>query len=395
MMGRAELEQGNMEKAIPFFEQSSKIIAHTNNAHPEAFRMLAIAYARLNNGKEAEKYFELYKHTADSISSKMKKDNYEELLVRFQDEKKQATIQSLERENKLKEKLSGNQRIFIILLIGGLAAMMVTGIIFYKNSTRRQKLEKELSKQQESFARQIHQENEQKMTAEFNRQLAEVQLTALSAQMNPHFIFNCMNSIQKYILKNEKDKALNFLQNFSELMRNVLDNSARPKVALDDEINMLEKYILLEQQRLENQFDYKIETAPDLQADFFEIPGMIVQPYVENAIWHGLMNLPERQADKEYIEKHSIKKGLLSLRFSKENGFIKCVVEDNGVGRSKAAEMEKHKSPQRKGYGMAIAQKRLELMEKGNEKTPEIIIEDLVMDNEPAGTRVTIFIYTD
>ncbi len=388
MMGRAEMQKGNNEKAIPLLEESSKIMAHTNNAHPEAFRFLAIAYARLNKGKEAERYFGLYKYVLDSISAKAKDDNYAELLVQYQDEKKLATIAALERENRLKEKLSGNQRVFIILLIAGLTAVLVTGFVFYRNFKRRQRLEKELNKQQEFFTKQLHGENEQKMTAEFNRQLAEVQLTALSAQMNPHFIFNCMNSIQNYILKNEKKKALDFLQNFSELMRNVLDNSTRSKVGLDDEINMLEKYILLEQQRLENRFDYKIETAASLQTDFFEIPGMIIQPYVENAIWHGLMN-------KEYSAGHGDTKGLLLVTFHRENGFIKCVVEDNGAGRKKAAEMEKQKSPQRKGYGMAIAQKRLELLQKENEKVPEIIIDDLMNGDEPAGTRVTIFIHSE
>ena len=170
----------------------------------------------------------------------------------------------------------------------------------------------------------LEKEKEQKLMAEFDKQIAEAQLTALNAQMNPHFIFNCMNSIQKYILKNEKAKALDFLQHFSELMRSVLDSSTKTKITLDEEISMLEKYILLEQQRLDHKFDYSIDIAGDLQTDFFEIPGMIIQPYLENAIWHGLMNKPDR--------------GKLKLSFEKENGSIRCVVEDNGVGRKKAAE---------------------------------------------------------
>jgi len=390
MMGRAELERGNIQNAIRLLEESKSIMAHTNTAHPDAILLLATAYSRINKGKESEYYIRLYKYVIDSISDRMKEDNYAELLVQYQDEKKQATIAFLQRENKLKEKLSGNQRFLIAILITGITGIIVAAFIFYKNQKRRQKLQNELNRQQDFFAEQLHSEKEQKLTAEFNRQMAEVQLIALSAQMNPHFIFNCMNSIQKFILKNEKDKALNFLQNFSELMRDVLDNSTRPKVALDGEINMLKKYILLEQQRLNNQFDYKIDISADLQTDFFEIPGMIIQPYVENAIWHGLMNLADRSR-----EGTGNKKGLLTLLFCRENGFIKCVVEDNGVGRKKAAEMEKQKSPNRKRYGMAISQKRLELLHKENEKTPEIIFDDLMNGDEPAGTRVTIFIHSD
>ena len=228
----------------------------------------------------------------------------------------------------------------------------------------------------------LEKEKEQKLTAEFDKQIAEAQLTALNAQMNPHFIFNCMNSIQKYILKNEKAKALDFLQHFSELMRSVLDSSTKTRITLDEEISMLEKYILLEQQRLDHKFDYSISIAKDLQTDFFEVPGMIIQPYIENAIWHGLMNKPD--------------KGKLKLSFEKENGSIRCVVEDNGVGRKRAAEIGEQNSIKRKSYGMTISQRRMELLQKENLDIPEIRIEDLGHNGHAgSGTRVTIHFQVD
>jgi len=228
----------------------------------------------------------------------------------------------------------------------------------------------------------LEKEKEQKLMAEFDKQIAEAQLTALNAQMNPHFIFNCMNSIQKYILKNEKAKALDFLQHFSELMRSVLDSSTKTRITLDEEISMLEKYILLEQQRLDHKFDYSIDIAHDLQTDFFEVPGMIIQPYIENAIWHGLMNKPD--------------KGKLSLSFEKENGSIRCIVEDNGVGRKRAAELSKQNSVTRKSYGMNISQKRMELLQKENLDIPEIQVEDLGFNGHPgSGTRVIIHFHVD
>lgn len=222
-----------------------------------------------------------------------------------------------------------------------------------------------------------------KAKAEISRQLAEVQLTALNAQMNPHFIFNCMNSIQKYILKNERDKALFFLQNFSQLIRGVLDNSTKVKIPLVDEVRMLEKYLQLEQQRLENRFSYHLQVPSDLQDDFFEIPGMIIQPYVENAIWHGLMNLPEDR------------RGVLSLEFSWESSQICCRITDNGVGRKRAAELDNEKNPKHKSYGMAIAQRRLLLLQEEGMEMPQVIIDDLYNSRqEPSGTRVSIFIQT-
>lgn len=228
----------------------------------------------------------------------------------------------------------------------------------------------------------LEKEKEEKLMMEFDKQIAEAQLTALNAQMNPHFIFNCMNSIQKFILKNEKAKALDFLQHFSELMRSVLDSSTKTKITLDEEISMLEKYMLLEQQRLDHKFDYTINIAGDLQTDFFEIPGMIIQPFLENAIWHGLMNKPDR--------------GKLNLSFERENGSIRCVVEDNGVGRKRAAELASQSSVKRKSYGMTISQKRMELLQKENLDIPEIQVEDLgVNGNSGTGTRVTIFFHID
>ncbi len=224
----------------------------------------------------------------------------------------------------------------------------------------------------------IHREIQEK--ALLDKQLAEVQLTALSAQMNPHFIFNCMNSIQKYILKNEKEKALIFLQNFSELMRIVLDNSTKTKLPLGDEIKMLEKYVLLEQQRLNNRFSYSFLIDKKLQADFLEIPGMLIQPYIENAIWHGLMNLPENN------------KGMLTVKFSNLDKFIVCNIEDNGVGRKVAVGLQKEKAAGHHSHGMAISQKRLELLKMEKEQIPEVVIEDLFEKDEPAGTRVTLFI---
>lgn len=382
------LEQGKPEEALPYLQESAGITNVTRDAIPETYRLLTICYLRLMNVEEAERSLALYKHTADSIAAQNTSDNYQRILVQFETEKKEAMIAALQNENILKGKLSRNQKLFIILLATSLALVLIAVWAFSRNYRKRRKLEKQLLEQQVKHAQQLQHEKEEKMTSDFNKQLAEVQLTALSAQMNPHFIFNCMNSIQKFVLKNEKTKALEFLQNFSELMRHVLDNSSKTKVALDEEITMLEKYMMLERQRLDNQFDYNIEIAPHLQTDFFEVPGMVIQPYVENAIWHGLMNLPERQAGKN-------EKGNLLLKFEKQNGFLKCIVQDNGVGRKKAAEMEKGRSPKHKSFGMTIAKRRLELLQKENEKLPEIVVEDLYNHAEASGTRVTIFMSID
>jgi two-component system, LytTR family, sensor kinase len=372
-------------EALIFLNESAIITDGGRTQIPETFRLLVVAHLKLKQFERAEHYLRLYKQASDSIQLVKEKDSFRDMLAKYESDKKKNMIASLERENSLKEKLAANQRNLIIALFTGLVLISAAGFLYFRNLTNKRKLEKKLLLQEEELQRQ----KEQKLMAEFNKQLAEVQLTALNAQMNPHFIFNCMNSIQKYILKNEKTKALEFLQNFSELMRSVLDHSDKTKISLDEEINMLEKYVLLEQRRLDNKFEYQIEVDRDLQTDFFEIPGMIIQPYVENAIWHGLMNKVEPKNGSV------TQNGLLKLKFSKENGAIKCLIEDNGVGRKKAAMLEKDKSPLKKSYGMAIARKRFELLQKENEKLPEIKIEDLYEDGESAGTRVTVYMNVD
>lgn len=341
----------------------------------------------------AENFFFQFRDITDSILKASRKESLSEQIVRFETEKQLAAIESLKKENVFKHELAQRRSRFIYTLIGGLVLVLSIGWLTINNISKRKNLQLQLQKQEEQFALKLSNEKRETQLAEFNKQLAEVQLTALNAQMNPHFIFNCMNSVQKFILKNEKEKALSFLQSFSELMRNVLDNSAKTKVALDDEINMLQKYVSLEQQRLDYLFDYNIEIDPSLQTDFFEIPGMVIQPYVENAIWHGLMNLQAETRGNGTLNK---RKGLLQFAFSRENRYIKCVIEDNGVGRKNATELEKLKSPRRKSFGMALSQKRLELLRLENIEVPEILIEDLKdTNNEPVGTRVTLYINTD
>ena len=202
-VGSGLLELNKPADALPYLEESVKLSDVTRDAIPETYRLLAICYLRLNKNDEAEKFLALYKHSADSIANQNTSDNYERLLVQFETEKKEATIAALQNENILKGKLSRNQKLFIILLAATLGLVLIAVWAFSRNHRKRRKLESELLQQQAKHAEQLQHEKEEKMTSDFNKQLAEVQLTALSAQMNPHFIFNCMNSIQKYVLKNE------------------------------------------------------------------------------------------------------------------------------------------------------------------------------------------------
>ncbi len=213
--------------------------------------------------------------------------------------------------------------------------------------------------------------------AQTERRIAELRLSALRAQMNPHFIFNAINSIQHFVLQNDSEQAYNYLAKFSRLIRLVLDQSQAETIPLEQELQMLNLYIELEQLRFERPFSYTIHVDPLLTEENIRIPGMLVQPFVENAIWHGLLPKKEGQA-------------LIRISFTKKGKDIAIEIEDNGVGR-KLSEQSKVDGTKRRSYGLQITEERLRLSESDNSGQPLINITDLKSpDGRPAGTRVSI-----
>lgn len=212
--------------------------------------------------------------------------------------------------------------------------------------------------------------------------MGDMELKALRAQMNPHFIFNTMSSIQHYITNNDSQAALKYLSKFAKLMRSIMDNSKQPVILVKEELDALKLYLELESMRFKNKFTYTIHVDESVDINYDEIPAMLIQPYVENAILHGIGN-------KEG-------KGHLHIVLKKQNGMIICEIEDDGVGRKKAMEMSGKKKSTHKSMGMEITRERLEILNLTNESNLSVNITDLV-DNagSPAGTRVEIFVPTD
>lgn len=204
--------------------------------------------------------------------------------------------------------------------------------------------------------------------------LAEYQMKALQAQMNPHFIFNAMNSIQSFILQNDSGQAYDYLTKFSKLVRFVLISTKENEMTLKQEIEILILYIELEQLRFENAFDFNLHIDQKIDTELVMIPTLLIQPYVENAIWHGLMPLKER-------------KGILDISISVENEMLKIKITDNGLGRERSQLIRKKLS--HKSMGMDINKKRVELFGEGN-KEAHIVITDLYNGAEPNGTSVEI-----
>lgn len=213
--------------------------------------------------------------------------------------------------------------------------------------------------------------------AGLKQKLSELQLSSLRSQMNPHFIFNSLNSIQRFILQRDTRQASNYLNQFAQLMRSILDHSHEQEVSLHSEIELLNNYIQLEQLRFEGKFNYLLETNPDINTLDTFIPGMILQPFIENAIWHGLMN-------KEG-------EGQLSIRFSRRGQMLECQIEDNGIGRKASSEIKANQGTTYISRGMQITKARMEALNRGDIRNTHYQIEDLYnADGKAAGTRAII-----
>lgn len=220
----------------------------------------------------------------------------------------------------------------------------------------------------------------QKIEYERRVEMSKIELKALRAQMNPHFIFNSLNSIQHYIFNAKSDEAIKYLSKFARLVRTILNNSNKPTVTVGEDLEALRLYLELEQMRFEDKFDYEILVDESVDADYDIMPPLLIQPYVENSILHGLNPKPGR--------------GKLSISFTSKDNFLICTITDDGIGREKASEIKrtmpisKHKS-----MGMKITEDRLKILNEVNNSQLSVNIVDLKNpDGSAAGTEVKLYI---
>ncbi|MET0300922.1 MAG: histidine kinase, partial [Flavitalea sp.] len=221
-------------------------------------------------------------------------------------------------------------------------------------------------------------EKAQAILMDTQQKMADVEMQALRAQMNPHFIFNCLNSINRYIVKSDQATASLYLTRFAKLIRLILDNSNSKNVILANELEALKLYIEMEALRFDKKFTYSIIIDESVRADTVEVPPLIIQPYVENAIWHGLL--------------HKETEGYLLIFVSRlSENMIQCIIEDNGIGRDKANELKSKSAVTRKSLGMKLTENRLSLLNKYAELTASVDIIDLRDERKTAeGTKVVL-----
>ncbi len=204
------------------------------------------------------------------------------------------------------------------------------------------------------------------------------ELKALRTQMNPHFIFNCLNAIKSYTLNHDTEGADFYLTKFSKLIRQVLENSRSEKITLQNELETLTLYLDMEKLRAGDKLEYEIHLPDDLEMDFIEIPPMLIQPYVENAIWHGLMH------------KETGGKIIVDCR-QKDDKYLFVTILDNGIGRDGAAAFKSKTATRHKSFGMKITSERMDIIKQLYNIETKITIEDLKdTSGLGIGTKVTL-----
>lgn len=214
---------------------------------------------------------------------------------------------------------------------------------------------------------------------EIEKEFMELEQKAMRLQMNPHFIFNALNSIQSLIGTGKETEARYYLAKFSRLMRQILDNSRQSEITLMEEINSLENYLLIEQFCNGGRFDYAVEVNEEMETDFINIPPMLIQPFVENAIKHGMKG----RTDED-------EKGMIRLTFNEKEGVLECTIEDNGIGRRRAEELKKiSMETYHTSTGLSVTSDRLQMVDNSEGAEPLEII-DLYENDKAVGTKVII-----
>ncbi len=285
----------------------------------------------------------LYKDSLYNLAKTISVKN----LVAFDEQERQYEIETAKAAYRSKVKQYG--------LIGGSLVVLLIGFILYRSNKMRMRHE---------IVSQQH-------------KASELEMQALRAQMNPHFIFNSLNSINMFILENNKLQASEYLSKFSRLVRLILQNSQEVFIPLERELEALQLYLELESLRFEHRFEYKISVDDEVDTTMLKVPPLIIQPYAENAIWHGLM--------------HKKEKGHLEIELYLEKEILFCKITDDGIGRKEAAELKRKSLSTHKSMGIKITEGRIAIMQKMNGKDESVEIKDLVYaDGSAAGTEVVL-----
>ena len=365
-IANAFVGQEKYDQAIPYLEKSIEEADKKEDlvVQKDATRKLSELYRDLGKFDKAAESYERYANVVDELYAK--KDQELSQAARFSKEitLTQSRIASLENDRKLNESryqlalenqglIEKNYRIQK-WVIGSL--VLITLLLLFAAYTQYKNVK------QQKYA---------------NNQLA---LKSLRTQMNPHFIFNALNSVNSFIASNDERAANKYLSEFSQLMRSVLENSEEDFISLEKEIELLELYVKLEHFRFQDKFDYSITISENLNVKEFVIPPMLLQPYVENAVWHGL--------------RYKEEKGSLKINFDQlDSETVKITITDDGIGRKNSMAFKTENQKKQNSKGMGNIQKRISILNEMYKDKVDVTVEN-VFENEE-GTRVVLILKKD
>lgn len=311
----------------------------------------------LENGRgNFKQAFEYYKKAGEydkQISSATNLRYMNDVIVKYENDKKNNQIAVLAKENEIvRLRLKKNQT---TLLVSALIVGLISSILYI-------------------LYRQYQSKNEKRVLT--------LEQKMLRSQMNPHFLFNSLNSIKLYIINNEQKNAVHYLNKFSKLVRKILEASSQKEISLSEELGTMELYMNIENIRFSNEIDFKIQVEKDINVDNIKIPSLTLQPFLENSLWHGLS------------PKEGDKKIQINVKH-KDKGHVTIEIVDNGVGRTMAELNKENRVLKRKSLGIHITKERLANFAKDYQNKFDVAIMDLFDENgNPNGTKVVLDIPT-
>lgn len=332
-------------------------IAGKNHFEPfsvVALQKLAAMAARAGDYRSAFDYQQQFQVLRDSMISSRARTDLNDLEISYQTQQNEQKIRILEKDNEIKTLQVSNARRTRVFYLGGVVAfLLIAWLVYYYRDKR--------------------------IKAQAQRVQAELETQILRSQMNPHFIFNSLNSIENFIMQNEKRLASDYLNKFSKLIRSILDSSRDEVVPVAKDMEVLKLYTDLEQLRFNNKFTCEIDTDPALVQGPYQVPSLLIQPYVENAIVHGIAH-----SEKDRL--------LITVSAKLEGDHIRYVIQDNGVGRALAAGYNRQNKPGHRSVGLQITAERIARFNQ-EEGTSAVKVIDLYDDNhQPCGTKVEIIL---
>ncbi|MDN5214888.1 histidine kinase [Fulvivirgaceae bacterium BMA12] len=372
-VGAAYTRVKNYLPGLAHLTRALDLAKETNTTYliRDIYEKLAIHFSAQKNFEEAYGYIKQYTILNDSLLNERVTKQISEAKTKYESEKKDQQITLLAKEKELQKKEAQRQATLKnTFIFGGLLIALLAGLLVY---TLRQRL-----RNQKAFALKDNEIKE----ANFRQQLSELEMKALQAQINPHFIFNCLNSINQMILEGETEPASRYLTKFSRLIRLILENSETAEVSLKNELTLLESYIQLESLRFSGEIQYKIRIKDNIDTEATYLPSMVLQPFVENAIWHGLRHKKEPE------------EGIIAISIDHDKGQLLCEIQDNGVGREKALELQQRSVWKSKSLGLKITEERLRLLSQELQKQLIRITDLKDAVGQSLGTRVEVSIPT-